>query len=185
MAPSGECLKALSQERLSASTKWGIYKYTVDIKTTKGKETVIQELECVELFESLNTEFKYVHTDKNKPIPFDGLLLKNSQLYAIVETKCRIVSEERFRNEFNNEWLITFDKLLNCANASKSLQVPLVGFLYLVPDKVLLIKRLTDDNGQFVCQFRCQNTKTQATVNGGEANRLNAFVDMTNAKRLP
>lgn len=160
-----------------------IYKY-MDINTPKGQETIVQEQECVHLFETQNPEFKYIPTDKSKPISFDGLLLKNHQLYAIVETKCRIVPEERFVHEFKNEWLITFEKLLKCSEVSSILGVPLVGFLYLVPDKVLLVKRLTNDNGQFVCSFHCENTVTQATVNGGAANRLNAFVDMSGAKRF-
>jgi hypothetical protein len=46
---------------------------------------------------------------------------------------------------------------------------------------VLLVRKLAED-GEFVVPMRIANTNTQATINGGIANRCNAYIDMTGAK---
>jgi hypothetical protein len=156
----------------------------LDINTYKGQITVKQELDCVELFELKNPKIKYISTNKERPVSFDGLLIKDNKILSIVETKCRVVSEDKFRSEYESKWLVTFDKLIKCVEISRLLHVPLVGFLYLVPDRVLLVKKLTNEDGEFVCEFTCKNTVTQATVNGGLANRTNAFIDMSGSTRF-
>ena len=53
--------------------------------------------------------------------------------------------------------------------------------LYLVPDETVLVLRLTDAEGQFLVPYRTERTVTQKTVNGGTAQRLNAYLSMKTA----
>jgi hypothetical protein len=45
------------------------------------------------------------------------------------------------------------------------------------------MKTIADDKGNII-DLKTEETKTQATVNGGSATRLNAFINMSAAKRI-
>lgn len=112
------------------------------------------------------------------PAAVDALLLRGDQIVAAVEQKSRNYSMERFRGEFEELWLMTYDKLLRAREVARSLGVPLYGFLYLVPDQTLLTKRLVGSDGEWTCRFDVRPTRTAATINGGSVIRRNAFIWM-------
>lgn len=154
----------------------------MDILTPKGRETVREENEAVGLFTAKYPQFLYAKTPKDKPSPVDAILIKDGIVSAVVETKCRQTTEETLRTSFKNEWLITGQKIWDGVEASKLLCVPYYGFLYLVPDRTLLVIRIWD--GDYTAPVRWAETETQATVNGGVAVRLNAFINMKNATEI-
>lgn len=154
----------------------------MDILTPRGQETREQERAAIELFRALNPSFSFIETPKDKPVHIDGFIVQQNVILAAVETKCRTCTVETFRGQFNNEWLLTRAKFDTAAFHAALLYVPLVGFLYLVPSKVLLVKKLWHPVTGFSTGIRNEETRTQATVNGGTAVRLNAFIDMTDAK---
>lgn len=154
----------------------------MDILTAKGQVTVEQEAEAGFLFEAA-TGYKYVNTPKNKPAVVDALLIQDGVLGGIAETKCRMMSIDDF-DGFGYKWLVTFEKIAKAKQMSETLCVPLVGILYLVSDKTLLYRRLTNADGSWACNFHTEDTQTQATVNGGKAVRKNTFIDMSDAKVL-
>ena len=157
---------------------------SLDILTEKGQETVKQEAEAVALFTARADGWEWKHTSKKGTAIVDGLLFKDGVLSGVVETKCRTCDTETFKNQFRNEWLITYQKVEDAKRCASLLHVPLYGFLYLTPSKTLLMEKITDEDGQFVCQFRVEQTTTQRTVNGGSAVRSNAFISMKNAKEF-
>jgi hypothetical protein len=61
--------------------------------------------------------------------------------------------------------------------------VPLYGFLYFPDSKALLIKKIIEKSGEITAR-ELKHTNTQATVNGGIAHRLNAFIPMNDAMLL-
>ena len=154
----------------------------MDILTDKGKVTVEQEREAAFLFEN-STGTRYFNTPKNKPAVVDALLIQNGNLCGIAETKCRMMSLAEL-DGFEYRWLVTFDKLVKAKQLAEMLCVPLVGILYLVPDKTLLYKILANSDGSWACDFWTKDTKTQATVNGGTVVRKNTYIDMYGAKVL-
>jgi len=89
----------------------------------------------------------------------------------------------KFFEERDGLWLVTFEKIINARHIALSLGVPLIGFLYLVQDKILLCKKITDAYGKFVINMEIQNTFTQTTVNGGTIKRSNAYLDMKDCKQ--
>lgn len=122
---------------------------------------------------------KYVQTPKNKPAIVDALLI-DTEVKAVVETKCRQATLETFRESFQSEWLVTWSKIQEGIKIAEGLNVPFVGFLYLVKSKDLLIQRIFE-NGKMIPTVRLCTTETQATINGGTALRTNAYIDMSNA----
>jgi len=154
----------------------------MDILTPKGQKTVSQELEAVAIFKEHFPSLDYVHTPKDKPARVDAALTRNGEIYAIVETKCRQCTLETFTKEYWSQWLLTWEKLEQARQIATGFQVPLLGFLYLVPDKTLLVEKFSEPDGSLVLDMAIRNTVTQATVNGGEVLRNNAYVSMEKAK---
>ena len=122
----------------------------------------------------------------------DIFLAKKSEdghlrMYGIAEIKSRataggqMLTVEYLKN--NGGYLISNDKLSFGQQASFSLRISFFVIVNLIYENKLLVWKITDDKGNFLDQFPRKRTKTRATVNGGEANRLNAFLQM-NSKNL-
>jgi hypothetical protein len=155
----------------------------MDILTERGRETVKQEREAVAIWSSWFPSISYVHTPKDRPVPIDAMLVKNGAIIGVVETKCRQMSREQFYDDYKCEWLVTFDKIIAARRVAAELSVPLIGFLYLVPDQLLLVQKIWSPDEGFAVSFFVDKTPTQATVNGGMAMRDNAYISMVEAKQ--
>jgi hypothetical protein len=152
----------------------------MDVLTPAGQQTVKDELEAVHIWNQHYPELVYCHTPKDRESPVDAVLTKSFRVCGVVETKCRYdMTVDQFFNERKGLWLVTFDKIINARQVALSLGVSLIGFLYIVQDKTLLAKKITDSHGKFLIDMSISNTTTQMTVNGGSIVRSNAFVDMT------
>lgn len=156
----------------------------LDILTPKGQKTLADLDKAISLFLQANPGLSYTPTPDDQPADVDGVVaVRGGAMRAVVEVKCRYeVSLDHFQTRFNNEWLVTMDKLTRGAAVSRALSVPLYGFLYLVEGNTLLTKRITGSDGLFTTKFRCDCTETQRTVNGGTAVRANAYIDMRDSK---
>lgn len=156
----------------------------MDILTPKGQISVDDEQATRRLWESYYPDYRYIETPKNKPAAFDALLVKGKNIYAVVETKCRRdMTLEKFSAEYNMQWLVTYKKIRDCCIAADLLAVPFVGFLYIQPSNVLLTKEIYRD-GMFQQHITIEQTRTQATTNGGYVLRDNAYINMSQAKIL-
>lgn len=158
----------------------------MDILTDKGRKTVEQEQEAIEIWKSNYPDIIYNETPKKKPADIDAILTtKSHQIIAVVETKCRVsITFDEFCNKYQEKWLVTFDKITRSINVSKALCVPFVGFLYFPEAKMLLTKKIFDPSTGLKTSLEVRNTETQATVNGGSIFRDNAYIDMSGAKVL-
>ncbi len=143
----------------------------------------MEEANAVSLFTSKHPEYRYVETPKEKAAFVDALLMVGNELTAVVETKCRNSTVEQFFGQFDGKWLVTFEKVLEARKTASALQLPLVGFLYLIPDKTLLVQKIANPDGSLVADMELKTTETQATCNGGKAVRTNAYIDMSKARR--
>jgi hypothetical protein len=146
----------------------------LDIHTEKGQKTLEQEDRAYSIFISRYPSYNIVETDKDKDAKVDSFLVDNDEIEAVVECKCRTMTYEKLQNF--GSWLITYDKIECGKEVSELLRVPYLGFLYLVPDDVLLIWEITNSSGSYKFSFDKKKTKTQYSVNGGTARRLNAFL---------
>jgi hypothetical protein len=148
----------------------------LDIATARGQESLADEQHVADWFNG-KPGFSYIQTPKDKPAKVDAILTRHNEIIGLAETKCRYkLSLEQFQRSFQNEWLITAEKVDSGIKLANGLCVPLYGFLFLVDADVLLVQNLS------TAKMRKEVTETQRTINGGIAIRENYFVQMDTAK---
>jgi hypothetical protein len=153
----------------------------LDIQTEKGKESMRHERRAVEIFLHHYPGWLYAETPKDAPAIVDAALVDESGgIVGLVEQKSREMTFETLAS-WGNEWLVTTKKIVEAREAAMALCVPLVGFLYLIPEDALVIQRITNADGSRACPIRSEKTTTQATINGGVARRANCFIDLSGA----
>ena len=159
----------------------------MDILTDKGQQSAKDEQDAINIWLNRYPAFSYIHTNKDRESAVDGFIVKDGSIVSIVETKCRYgLTLDKFMNEYEGMWLITFEKLVIARSISRKLCSPLTGFLYLVEEKTLLFKKIIDEHGEFVFgDMIIKNTQTQRTINDkNQIARNNAFINMNDAKVL-
>ncbi len=154
----------------------------MDILTPKGQETLAQEREAISLFLQSFPGFEFIETPKDTPADIDGFITRDGTIISGVEVKCRNMTADELASKYQHQWLVTAHKLDRCVALCKRLGVDFRGFLYLVPDKMLFIVPIFSYKDGWLIEPEYEMTKTQATVNGGIAERLNAYIDVSKAK---
>lgn len=154
----------------------------MDILTPKGLETLAQEREAINLFLQSFPGFEFIETPKDTPADIDGFITRDGTIISGVEVKCRNMTADELASKYQHQWLVTAHKLDRCVALCKRLGVDFRGFLYLVPDKMLFIVPIFSYKDGWLIEPEYEMTKTQATVNGGIAERLNAYIDVSKAK---
>lgn len=154
----------------------------MDILTPKGQETLKQERKAIQIFTSTFPGFSFIETPKDTPADIDGIIVKDDVMISGVEVKCRTMTAADLAKKYNYQWLVTADKLDRGVSACERLGVDFRGFLYLVPDDMLFIVPIFSYKDGWLIEPEYEMTKTQATVNGGVAERLNAYIDVSKAK---
>lgn len=150
----------------------------MDILTPKGQQTRRQEEKALTLFRETFRGFDFIETPKDTPADIDGIITSNGRMISCVEVKCRNMTMDTLVKEFGKKWLITADKIDRCVNIASSLGIDFRGFLYLVPEKMLLIVPIWSYDKGYTCRIDREVTETQATVNGGTALRENAYIHL-------
>jgi hypothetical protein len=157
----------------------------MDINTPKGRKTLEQEREAIEIFERHNPTLRFIETPKARPALIDGVFIRAGVIEYTVEVKCRVsMSVDTFKHEYASEWLVTFDKVIQAIDLSSKLCVPIMGILYFPAEKTVFVKVIWSPNAGLMSAMDVRQSKTQRTVNGGEANRLNAYINMSDARVL-
>lgn len=156
---------------------------SLDILTPKGQESLAQERKMLDAV-SRAYGFTVIETDKNSPCEVDGFLVRDNVIEGVFESKCRKLTIEQLR-KFNNTWLVTFDKVLAGLQMSKQLYVPYYGLVYLLDEPCGLMIQLSDAMGSPIVKMEVAQTTTRRSINGGLAQRANAYVDMSTAHMFP
>ena len=159
----------------------------MDILTKKGQKSLEYEREMLErirhnLCKTHKEDSYLIETDKNMDAKVDGIIVKNNQVSGIFESKCRDLSLMQLM-DFGS-WLVTLDKIMDGKRLSEMLRVPYIGFLYLIKDKIIMYWKITDKYGDFTFDFEVKKTKTQKTINGGTACRVNAYLPFDKGNEL-
>jgi hypothetical protein len=159
----------------------------LDINTPRGQQTLTDEKRAVELFTNQYKRWKYQHTNKTTMAKADAILTKDDEVAGLVLMSCRYnCSVDTMMTTWGAEWLLTWRKLAIGALLARYLQTPLYGFIYIVAEDTLLIKKLFDPlkPEPWCAAFHTELTQTQATVNGGSVIRRNAYIKIDNATRI-
>ena len=155
---------------------------TMNIKTELGRLSLRMEREAIDRFIELNPDYSFMETPKGRYAALDGTLCADGEIRGVVEVKTRNMTRAKMRDVFKDTWLLSMDKLEAGKAASMILQVPFVGILYLLPEKITLMLTITDERGNWLFDFEKKKTITMENVNGGEVERLNAFLPLKTAK---
>jgi len=157
-------------------------KHDLDINTPKGQESLKYERQAINILE-MKVGGSYVSTPKELPADVDYIKMDGDIMTAVLEVKCRNDAVSVFRGVWKNEWLITSEKIDKGKRAAIALQVPFWGVLYSIPDDTVLLQPIyCPIRKKMLTKERREVTDTQATVNGGEARRMNSFIDISKAK---
>ena len=157
----------------------------MDVMTKRGQSSLEYERRAIEKFSLAHPDQRFIETPKRRPAEVDGVFMRQGELSAVAEVKTRNLTREKLRTRYNDEWLVTADKVDAGRTVSRLLRVPFVGLLYLIPDDLLLVLTITDSTGRWAFEFERRKTITKRTINGGEAERLNAFLPLATAKEIP
>lgn len=141
----------------------------------------MQEQDAIQSFLGKYPDFDFIQTPKDTPADIDGFIADETTLISGVEVKCRNMSYYDLMNKFNAKWLVTYDKIERGIAVCRSLGIDFRGFLYLVPEQILLIVRIWNFKTGETVGMELEESRTQATVNGGSIVRLNAYVDIRDA----
>lgn len=141
----------------------------------------MQEKAAIQSFLEKYRDFDFIETPKDEPADIDGFIIKGGTIVSGVEVKCRMMTCDHLMHDYKGRWLITYDKIERGIAVCRSLGVDFRGFLYLVPDKTLLIVKLWDHKTGKTADMDLEETRTQATVNGGSIIRLNSYVSVAGA----
>lgn len=156
----------------------------LDITTEKGQQSLSQERVLLASAQAVYQGIQFVETNKNAPAQIDGFMIRDDEIIGVYESKCRNMNVAQM-HQFNDEWLVTFEKILNGAALSRRLYVPFYGLLYLVKEPVGLILKITDERGNILPKVRIEQTTTQKTINGGFIVRTNAYIDVSTGHTFP
>jgi len=151
----------------------------LDINTPLGQESLRKEEKMIEYIKKC-WDVEIIITNKNKDAACDGFIVRNSEIIALFESKCRDLSYEEL--ETYGSWLITYKKLEKCRILSQYLRVPFLGFLNLNKDNIVLFWKITGDNGKYLFDINHYESETQKTINGGKTIRDNAYLLVEHAK---
>lgn len=159
----------------------------LDINTVKGQQSLCDERKAHNIIEKF-WKIDVVETPKNKIAVGDGFLIKDGVIVAFFETKCRY--DMTYAELLDRgSWLVTYEKIKACRVVSKLLQVPFLGFLYLLPksdptQEILLYWKITQENGEYEFDFDVSQQETQRSINGGISNRINAYFPVQKMKQV-
>ena len=155
----------------------------MDILTPKGQKSLEQERKLLQSF-CAAMQCTVIETDKNRPAQVDGFIVRDGVLFGVFESKCRNATVSQM-HRWGDEWILTYQKLLDGAEISRRLCTPFYGIVYLLGEPIGIFIQLTDSEGKILPKVRVDETETQATINGGTAVRLNAYIDISNCYTFP
>lgn len=153
----------------------------LDINTPKGRIAAQQQADALAII-TAHANVRFVTTVDNDAAVVDAFGLdKENRVSAVIEVKSRDMDMQTLVNQFQNEWLVTFEKIQKGAEIAKMLCVPFVGVLYLTKDNLVLTNVIADKDGNLAGPIRIARSETQKTTNGGKIIRTNAYIHMGNA----
>lgn len=149
--------------------------HQLDCVTPRGRLYINHQHECIN---RLCTTWKtqIFTTPDQEAADIDGIGTRGKEVASVLEIKCREADLTQLRRW--GSYLITFDKLIKLRNAARALVVPGFIVVSLLRDKQIVYWHVCDRLGNLLVPIKASVTATQATCNGGEARRYNAYLDV-------
>ena len=112
----------------------------------------------------------------------DRIFFRDGACKCIAEMKSRNMSMEQLK-KFKT-YLISNSKLDYGEELSRMTGLPFYLFVRLIPDDVIVYWNIFNRHGKRLFVYTAEHTETQATCEGGTANRKNAFLPIDNMLKL-
>lgn len=151
----------------------------LDCQTARGRAFVAQQQAVARRLAAV-WGATLVETPEGTAARIDALFARDGVLVGLAEIKVRNLTLARLAAF--GDYLVTEDKLLAGEALSAALRVPFVLAVQLTD--AIVWWRVTDATGRRVIQWDARETVTQATCNGGEALRRNAYLPFEALERI-
>ena len=150
----------------------------LDCNTPNGRTYIQHSIYAINKLASFYCA-RAAHTLDTGIADIDAILIRDSLVIGLVEAKSRNMTKQQL-NTFGS-YLITHDKLLRGIALSVALQARFDVVVNLIPDHIIAVWNITTSCGEVMLDLNPIETTTQATCNGGSAQRINAFLTVDNA----
>ena len=145
----------------------------LDCHTPRGRQWIQKQNEIAHrVAERFGHEVIFTPDTDSK---VDCLFTHNGTIVGIAEIKSRDLSLAQLRQM--GSYLITEDKLLAGIEISKYFRVPFAVIVNLTDADVFI--KICNSYGAPVATWKSEVTRTQATCNGGQADRQNAYLSLS------
>lgn len=121
-------------------------------------------------------------TNDTEAADIDAIAVRGARVSAVLEIKSREMDLDQLKRF--GSYLITYDKLTKMSEMATRLVVPSFLAVSLLKDGQIVYWKVSDDKGKIVCAPEGRITTTQTTCNGGQIDRYNAYIPLTNMKVL-
>jgi hypothetical protein len=151
----------------------------LDCNTPRGRVWVEKQREAVrECEKAWGVAASQTPDDRESPV--DVLFTRDGAVTMIAEVKARDMSMAQLQRF--GSYLVTLEKLKKGAAMAKQLCVPYRLIVKLTDATVWW--DVADSEGRKVVELDRRRTLTQATCNGGQANRVNAYLSLARMRQL-
>lgn len=156
----------------------------LNVLTQKGREA--EENSRAAILKLSTPEVRFAWFPQTNFYPIDGFRIEGHEVTGIFEGKSRNASYENgaiiYQRRRYEDYLITANKLDQGIEIAKQMRADFFLFVLLELSNHILVFTIWDEGKQKAISFKRARTKTQAGVNGGEAIRENAYIEIKEAK---
>lgn len=154
----------------------------LDVRTEKGRQAEMLARQAVLKLQKPGQTFAWY--PENNYYPVDGFIVQGNDITALFECKAREMAYSggklKYKGRSYDSLILSESKILNGAKMAKEMCLDFYLVAYMTLSSHCLIFKLYDSKKDSVIDYEAKTIKTQATVNGGEATRSNAFLKVCN-----
>jgi len=150
----------------------------LDCNTPNGRAYIQHSIYAINKLASLYCA-RAAHTLDTGIADIDAILTRDNLVVGLVEAKSRNMTKQQL-SAFGS-YLIKHDKLLRGIALSVALQARFDVVVNLIPDHIIAVWNITTPRGELMLDLNPKETITQATCNGGSAQRINAYLAVNKA----
>lgn len=156
----------------------------LNVLTPKGQKAEAEAREAI--LKLCTAETRFAWFPENNYYPIDGFRIEGSAITGIFEGKVRQAGYRDGAIEYNgrlyDDYLITAQKLDQGIEMAKQMRTDFLLYVLLSHTAHILCFTIYKASTNQALPFKRRTTKTQAGVNGGEAVRENAFLEIRGAE---
>lgn len=158
----------------------------LDCQTPRGKKAIEHQYDTQRILESLGYVCILTRGDDNHS---DVILARAEsemlRIYGVAEIKSRYMAGDKILTteylENNGGYLITHEKIRKGVQTAEAMKTAFFVIVRLIGDNNKILVWKIWDNGYLIPIIN-KKTRTQKTINGGFADRVNTFLPIKKAK---